>query len=140
GVVTDHDDLAARLEQLLASVESGELAGYQSRKVGFLFSGLGAPSPGFGAALYRRHPVFAQELDACDELLTPLVGRPVKGLVLGTCQDAQALRLARYGQPVQFAFEYALARLWMSWGVRPSCVAGHSMGEIAACAVAGLLP
>jgi acyl transferase domain-containing protein len=140
GVVTDRDGLAARLAELQATVERGELPGYESRKVAFLFPGLGALRPGIGAALYRRHPVFAEELDACDALLTPLVGRPVKDLVLGTCgaEDAEALSLARYGQPVQFAIEYALARLWMSWGVRPTSVAGHSMGEVAAGAVAGL--
>ncbi|MBV9450127.1 MAG: acyltransferase domain-containing protein [Streptosporangiaceae bacterium] len=140
GVVTDHDDLTARLEELLATVKRGELPGSASRKVGFLFSGLGELRPGIGAALYRRHPVFAEELDACDALLTPLTGRPVKGIVLGTCgtEDAEALGKAQYGQPVQFAIEYALARLWMSWGVRPSAVAGHSMGEVAAGAVAGL--
>lgn len=140
GVATDHDSLAAQLEELLATVERGELPGYESRKVGFLFSGLGALRAGTGAELYRRHPVFAEELDACDELLTPLVGRPVRSMVLGTCgtEDAEALGLARYGQPVLFAIEYALARLWMSWGVRPTSVVGHSMGEVAAGAVAGL--
>jgi acyl transferase domain-containing protein len=140
GVVTCNDDLAGQLEESLATVERGELPGYESRKVAFLFTGQAALRPGFGAALYRRHSVFAQELDACDDLLTPLVGRSVKGMVLGTCgpEDAEALSLLRYGQPVQFAFEYALARLWMSWGVRPNSVAGHSMGEVAAGAVAGL--
>src|SRR5207253_11464062 len=122
------------------TVERGELPGYESRKVGFLFTGLGSLYPGMGAALSRRHPVFADELDACDEVLTPLVGRSVKCMVLGTCgpEDAEALGQTRYGQPVQFAFEYALARLWMSWGVRPTAVAGHSMGEVVAGAVAGL--
>ena len=121
-------------------MERGALPGYENRKVAFLFPGLGALRPGIGAALYRRHPVFAAELDSCDALLTPLVDRSVKGMVLGTCgaEDAEALSLARYGQPVQFAIEYALARLWMSWGVRPTSVAGHSMGEVAAGAVAGL--
>ncbi|MFG2000482.1 type I polyketide synthase [Spirillospora sp. NPDC048911] len=139
GVVTGSDDLAARLEEMLATVERGGPPG-GARKVGFLFSGLNPLSPGMGAALYRRHPVFAEELDACDEVLTPLAGRPIKSMVLGTCgtEDAEALDLARYGQPVQFAIEYALARLWMSWGVRPTTVAGHSMGEVAAGAVAGL--
>ncbi len=140
GVVTDHDGLAALLADLAGTVERGALPGYESRKVAFLFPGLGALRPGIGAALYRRHPVFAAELDSCDALLTPLVGRSVKGMVLGTCgaEDAEALSLARYGQPVQFAIEYALARLWMSWGVRPTSVAGHSMGEVVAGAVAGL--
>jgi acyl transferase domain-containing protein len=140
GVVTGRDDLADQLKESLATVERGELPGSESRKVAFLFSGLAAVRPGLGAALYRQHSVFAEELDACDELLTPLVGRSVKGMVLGTCgaEDAEALSLIQYGQPTQFAFEYALARLWMSWGVRPNSVAGHSMGEVAAAAVAGL--
>jgi acyl transferase domain-containing protein len=138
--VTGHEDLADRLEEMLATVENGGLPTYASRKVAFLFSGLGQLRPGLGTGLYRRHPTFAEELDACDELLTPLVGRPVRSILLGTCgpEDAEALRQARYGQPVQFAFEYALARLWMSWGVRPTSVAGHSMGEVVAGAVAGL--
>ncbi len=140
GVVTDRDDLDALLGRSLATVERGGLAGYESRKAAFLFSGFGPLYPGMGAALSRRHPVFASELDACDELLTPLLGRCVKDMVLGTCgpDDAEALGQPRYGQPVQFAIEYALARLWMSWGIRPNAVAGHSMGEIAAGAVAGL--
>lgn len=140
GVVTGRDDLAALLEQSLSALERGELPGTESRKVGFLFSGLGSLYPGMGSALASRHPVFAAELDTCDELLTPLLGRRVKGMVLGTCgpDDAEVLGQARYGQPVQFAIEYALARLWMSWGVRPNTVAGHSMGEVAAGAVAGL--
>jgi acyl transferase domain-containing protein len=140
GVATGHDDLVTQLEGWQATVDRGELPGYESRKVGLLFSGLGALRPGLGAALYRQHPVFAAELDACDEALTPLVGRPVRGLALGTCgpEDAEALSLAQYGQPVQFAIQYALARLWMSWGIRPASVAGHSMGEVAAGVVAGL--
>jgi acyl transferase domain-containing protein len=138
--VTGHEGLTARLGELLAVVERGELPKYASRKVAFLFSGLGQLRPGLAAGLYRRHPVFAEEVDACDELLTPLVGRPVKSMLLGTCgrQDTEALELVEFRQPVQFAFEYALARLWMSWGVRPTAVAGHSMGEVAAGAVAGL--
>jgi acyl transferase domain-containing protein len=139
--VTGPEDLATRLEQLLTTVERGELPGANPRKVGFLFSGMGAVlRPGIGTGLYRRHPVFAEELDACDELLAPLVGRSVRSMVLGTGgpEEAEALSQVRYGQPVMFAFEYALARLWMSWGVRPTAVAGHSMGEVVAGAVAGL--
>jgi acyl transferase domain-containing protein len=140
GVVTGCDDLAALLRQSLSTLERGELPLYESRKVGFLFSGLGTLYPGIGAELSMRHPVFADGLDACDELLTPLVGRSIKGMALGTCgpEDAEAMGRTRYGQPVQFAIQYALARLWMSWGIRPKVVAGHSMGEIAAGAVAGL--
>lgn len=140
GVVHDIGDVSAFIDDSLSILDDGKLPERETRKVGFLFSGLGALEAGMCARLYRRHPVFAAELDNCDRELTPLVGRPVRAMALGTCghEDAEALGQARYGQPVQFAIEYALAKLWMSWGVRPNTVAGHSMGEIAACAVAGL--
>jgi acyl transferase domain-containing protein len=138
GVVNTRLDLTALLGDLQTTVD--EMPTHPSRKVAFLFTGMSALHPGVGAALARRHPVFAEELAACDRLLTPLVGRSVKDMALGTCgaEDAEALSQARYAQPVQFAIEYALAKLWMSWGIRPNTVVGHSMGEIAAAAIAGL--
>jgi acyl transferase domain-containing protein len=140
GAVASRDEVAALLAESLSALQGGQLPGYEARKTAFLFSGLAQFHPGLAAALYRRYPVFAQALDSCDQVLTPALGRSVTAIALGTCEpaDAAALEQARYGQPVQFAVEYALARLWISWGVRPNSVAGHSMGEIAACAIAGL--
>lgn len=132
GVVRDRDDLAA----LLARATESESTPTAARKVAFLFTGQGAQYAGMGAGAYRRYPVFAAALDECDRLLTPLVGRSVKDLVLDPA--AADLDETRFTQPALFALEYAMARLWLSWGIRPTVLIGHSIGEVVAATIAGL--
>ncbi|MER7399515.1 SDR family NAD(P)-dependent oxidoreductase [Streptomyces sp. NPDC000151] len=108
------------------------------RKVAFLFTGQGSQYPGMGRALYARHPLFRERLDACDRLFAPHLGRSVKDLVTGADGDGVAIDRTVHTQPALFALEYALAHLWLSWGVRPNVLVGHSIGEIAAAAVAGV--
>jgi acyl transferase domain-containing protein/glutamate-1-semialdehyde aminotransferase len=98
-------------------------------RVAMLFTGQGAQYAGMGAELYRTHPDFRRDIDQCAEIL----GMPLMEL------DASTVERTRYAQPALFAVEYALARLWQSWGVRPHLVAGHSTGEYAAACVAGVL-
>ncbi|WP_435822427.1 SDR family NAD(P)-dependent oxidoreductase, partial [Micromonospora humida] len=100
-------------------------------RLAMVFSGQGSQRPGMGAELYRRYPAFAQ---AMDEVLDRL---PIRDVLFGQDQD----RLAETGnaQPALFAFQVALFRLTESWGVVPDHVAGHSIGEIAAAHVAGVL-
>ncbi|MEU7361804.1 MULTISPECIES: type I polyketide synthase [Streptomyces] len=139
GVVRDREDLTALLADRLVrlSGEQGD-AGDISRKVAFLFAGQGAQYAGMGAGLYRRYARFREQVDEIDALFEPYLGQSLKAIMLGDDGDPQEINRTRWAQPTLFMLEYALAQLWLSWGVRPSVMIGHSIGEVVAAAVAGL--
>jgi len=114
-------------------------------RIAFLFTGQGSQHAGMARALYERHPAFRADMDRCDALLRPLLPRPLLEVLLPT-GDHQAsepggvssIDDTAWAQPALFAVEYAMARLWMSWGVLPKAVMGHSLGEIVAACIAGV--
>ncbi|MFG2628159.1 amino acid adenylation domain-containing protein [Streptomyces sp. NPDC048473] len=108
-------------------------------KAVFLFTGQGAQYPAMARGLYATEPAFRTLIDACDEVLRPLLGRPLTEILDPAPGDEELINETRYTQPALFAVEYALAELWRSWGVEPAAVLGHSVGELVALCVAGVM-
>jgi acyl transferase domain-containing protein len=114
------------------------------RPVAFLFPGQGAQYPGMARGAYAAEPAFRAEVDRCAEMLRPHLGLDLRTVLFPpeAHADAAAERLDRteLAQPSLFVVEYALAKLWMSWGVRPDSMIGHSVGEYVAACLAGVFP
>lgn len=143
-------DRAGLLDSLRAVAEGDDRSGVHtgtSRPHGstaFLFTGQGSQRVGMGRELYESrdlHPAFARSLDECCALLDPLLPVPLRDVMFagpGTEKGA-LLDTTRFAQPALFALGTALFRQFEAWGVRPGPVAGHSVGEVTAAHVAGVL-
>lgn len=104
----------------------------------FLFTGQGAQYAGMGRRLYETVPVFRRTLEQCDEFLRPHLRQSLLSVLYPDPGQATPLDHTTYTQPALFALEYALAQVWRSWGIVPSAVLGHSVGEYVAACVSGV--
>jgi len=136
------------------------------RPVVLMFTGLGTHYLNMGSELYQFEPTFREHLDRCCSLFEPLLGLNLKEVIYPTSHSitettkekpgidlrqmlgrdrqsldpaAQKLNQTYLTQPALFAIEYALAQLWISWGIRPVAMIGYSIGEYTAATIAGVL-
>jgi malonyl CoA-acyl carrier protein transacylase len=136
GVVAS--SVAQAREKLTAFIEgqtaiSGVTVTPQRHKIAFLFTGQGSQYIDMGRQLYETQPTFRQTLERCDEILRPYLEKPLLSVI-----SDQVINETAYTQPALFALEYALAKLWQSWGIEPDVVMGHSVGEYVAACIAGV--
>ncbi len=129
-------DLVAALRQ--ATVSAG--AAVAPVRVGFLFTGQGAQTARMGRELYDSEPVYRTALDRCAGILDTLLPEPLLPVLFAAPDEPRAARLheTAFTQPALFALEWSLAELWRAWGLTPSVVTGHSVGEYVAGTVAGV--
>ncbi|MEG3973096.1 beta-ketoacyl synthase N-terminal-like domain-containing protein [Microcoleus sp. herbarium8] len=112
------------------------------RPIVFMFSGQGAQYVNMGRELYEVEPTFRKQIDICSEILKPHLGIDLRSILYPseaqTAEASQQLQQTAITQPAMFVVEYAIAKLWIEWGVHPVALIGHSIGEYVAATLAGV--
>ncbi|WP_027126989.1 type I polyketide synthase [Gelidibacter mesophilus] len=141
-VLASHSESA--LTQLLSdgtsSIKSSELKSTPSN-LAFLFPGQGAQYLQMGSSLYENEPVFREAIDQCAAILIKAFDYDIRNIIYPEQNTAEAevrLKDTQYTQPALFMVEYALSQLWINWGVKPTLLCGHSIGEFVAAHLAGI--
>lgn len=110
-------------------------------EIGFLFPGQGSQFLQMGKTLYDNENVFRDAVDLCAELLMDDLKLDIRNIIYpekNTNEAEESLKDTRFTQPALFVTEYALSQLWISWGIKPTLLCGHSIGEFVAAHLAGV--
>lgn len=143
--IESKDQLASKLDNFsrgqLKSIAYGQSNATVKNKIAFLFTGQGSQYINMGHELYQTQPVFKQTIDRCAEILSDYLDVPLLKVLYPQHSSSYAPSLLNetvYTQPAIFALEYALAQMWLDWGIKPSALIGHSVGEYVAATIAGV--
>lgn len=130
--------------QALSSIEPKQVftnyTEITERSVVFMFPGQGSQYVNMAREIYQTETVFQEQVDYCSEILKPLLGLDLRHIIY--CSESnidevsKQLQQTEIAQPAIFVIEYALAKLWQSWGVEPQAAIGHSIGEYVAATLA----
>lgn len=134
------EELQTALDKPLTPANTFELKKLPGETV-FLFPGQGAQYLQMGAALYQHEPVFNAAVDTCAAILSQYLDKDIRTVIYPSQADEIAvadIKNTKYTQPALFVIEYALAQLWISWGISPTVLCGHSIGEYVAAHLAGV--
>ena len=153
-VAKTNEQLQRQLQAFSQGKETADLISYQLLrqkkipKVAFLFTGQGAQYENMGRQLYEQEPLFRECINHCADILEGTLSRPLLKILYPNFSDASgsasepvaenSIHLTAYTQPALFALEYALAKLWQFWGIEPTVLMGHSLGEYVAACLAGV--
>lgn len=124
---------ANKIKTNILNVTPSELA--------FLFPGQGAQYLQMGSALYAEEITFKEAVDQCADLLKKYLKEDIRDIIYpkeNSLEAERKLKDTKYTQPALFVIEYALSQLWMSWGIKPTLLCGHSVGEFVAAHLAGI--
>jgi acyl transferase domain-containing protein/acetylornithine/succinyldiaminopimelate/putrescine aminotransferase/acyl carrier protein len=137
-VVEDLDDAVQVLESPDPQRVFTRFSKPSNRQIAFMFPGQGTQYANMGRELYQTEPIFREQVDRCCELLKSHLSLDLRTILYPSEEQteaaAQQLKQTNLTQPALFVVEYALAQLWMAWGISPQAMIGHSIGEyVAAC-------
>lgn len=139
----DLNDAVSKLESLDSKTVATKIENQRGRPVVFMFPGQGAQYVNMGLELYQSETAFREAVDHCAEVLRPLIGIDLRNVLYPSEQalekSVRELKETAIAQPAIFVIEYALAKLWMEWGILPQKMIGHSIGEYTAACLAGVL-
>ena len=132
-------DTAGAVAALRAPAKLHRVDDRTDTPVALVFPGQGSQYAGMGRQLHTSEPAFRKALDQCVEILAPHLGLDLRELMFSADATAVArMRETRFTQPAIFSMSYALGKLWLSLGVKPVALLGHSVGEFAAATLAGV--
>ncbi|MBA6151371.1 polyketide synthase [Gelidibacter maritimus] len=140
-LATDSEDAVKQLiSENGSTVKTSELKSIP-QNLAFLFPGQGAQYLQMGKALYEQESVFRDAVDACAKILQEAFKYDIRNIIYPEKDSVEAedqLKDTQYTQPALFVIEYALSQLWMNWGIKPTLLCGHSIGEFVAAHLAGI--